>query len=52
MFLLTTICDALRADAKIVIPTATSAFAAQPYEGGQTAHSTFKVLYSFTSQKI
>jgi hypothetical protein len=44
-FLLTTICDSLRADAKIVIPTATSAFAAQLYPGGRTAHSTFKVCH-------
>ncbi|RXW13239.1 hypothetical protein EST38_g12616 [Candolleomyces aberdarensis] len=33
----------LRAARKIVLATATSAFAAQLYEGGRTTHSTFKV---------
>lgn len=41
-FLLNTICDAVRATGLIVIPTATSAFAAQLYPGGRTAHSVFK----------
>ena len=37
------ICDMVRAMNKIVLPTATSAFAAQLYPGGRTTHSTFKV---------
>ncbi|KAJ3553472.1 hypothetical protein NM688_g3598 [Phlebia brevispora] len=36
-------CDFLRAKAIIVLATATSAFAAQLYPGGRTAHSTFKI---------
>lgn len=43
-FLINTICSHLRANGKIVIPTATSAFAAQLYPGGRTAHSAFKVF--------
>jgi hypothetical protein len=43
-FLINTICEALRARGKIVIPTATSAFAAQLYAGGRTTHSAFKVI--------
>ena len=38
------ICDMVRAMNKIVLPTATSAFAAQLYPGGRTTHSTFKVV--------
>lgn len=45
-FLINTICDELRSQGKIVIPTATSAFAAQLYSGGRTAHSAFKVCLS------
>ena len=41
--IITTLCDALRATNQIVLPTATSAFAAQLYSGGRTTHSTFKV---------
>ena len=37
------ICNYLRSQQKIVIATATSAFAAQLYEGGRTTHSAFKV---------
>ena len=37
------LCDMIRAMNKIVLPTATSAFAAQLYPGGRTTHSTFKV---------
>ena len=40
---ITTLCDALRASNLIILPTATSAFAAQLYSGGRTTHSTFKV---------
>jgi hypothetical protein len=42
-FLVNAICDSLRAQNRIVLPTATSAFAAQLYPGGRTTHSTFKV---------
>ena len=38
-----TLCDAIRAAKKIILPTATSAFAAQLYTGGRTTHSMFKV---------
>ena len=38
-----TICSYLRSQQKIVIATATSAFAAQLYDGGRTTHSAFKV---------
>ena len=37
------ICSQLRALQKIVIATATSAFAAQLYDGGRTTHSAFRV---------
>lgn len=42
-FLLNAICDKIRSQGKIVLPTATAAFAAQLYPGGRTTHSTFKV---------
>lgn len=42
-FLLNTICRKLRSQGRIVIATAVSAFAAQLYDGGRTAHSVFKV---------
>jgi hypothetical protein len=42
-FLLKALCAKLRACGKIVLPTATSAFAAQLYPGGRTTHSAFKV---------
>lgn len=42
-FLMNAICDAVRLRNRIVIPTATSAFAAQLYRGGRTTHSAFKV---------
>lgn len=42
---ITTLCDALRGMEKIVLPTATSAFAAQLYPGGRTTHSMFKVHF-------
>ena len=41
------ICDYLRSREKIVIATASSAFAAQLYDGGRTTHSAFKVFVSF-----
>lgn len=37
------ICETLRSRGCVVLPTATSAFAAQQYDGGRTTHSTFKV---------
>lgn len=43
-FLVNAICDAVRSTGRIVIPTATSAFAAQLYPGGRTTHSAFKVI--------
>lgn len=42
-FLMNAICNHLRASGRIVLPTATSAFATQLYPGGRTTHSTFKV---------
>ncbi|KDQ23455.1 hypothetical protein PLEOSDRAFT_171221 [Pleurotus ostreatus PC15] len=41
-FLVNAICDVLRSEGRIVIPTATAAFAAQLYPGGRTTHSAFK----------
>lgn len=40
------LCDALRSTGRIVLPTATSAFAAQLYPGGRTTHSAFKACFS------
>jgi hypothetical protein len=42
-FLINALCDKVRSHNLIVLPTATSAFAAQLYPGGRTLHSTFKV---------
>ena len=42
-FLVNAICDHLRSLGRIVLPTATSGYAAQLYPGGRTTHSTFKV---------
>ena len=44
-YLVQTICNKIRSLARIVLPTATSAFAAQHYPGGRTTHSAFKVRY-------
>ena len=41
-----TLCDAVRATSRIILPTATSACAALLYPGGRTTHSTFKVSAS------
>lgn len=41
------VCDRVRSSAKIVLPMATSAFAAQLYDGGRTVHATFKVLFKY-----
>jgi hypothetical protein len=45
--LVNTLCDKVRSLGKIVIPTATAAFAAQLYPGGRTTHSAFKVFPIF-----
>lgn len=42
-FLINVICNKVRSLGRIVIPTATAAFAAQLYPGGRTTHSAFKV---------
>ena len=42
-FLVNILCAWVRASGRIALPTATSAFAAQLYPGGQTTHSTFGV---------
>jgi len=42
-FLVNTLCAWVRAEGRIALPTATSAFAAQLYPGGRTTHSTFGV---------
>jgi hypothetical protein len=42
-FLVNTLCAWARSTARIALPTATSAFAAQLYPGGRTTHSTFGV---------
>ena len=48
-FLVNVLCAWVRASGRIALPTATSAFAAQLYPGGQTTHSTFGVRsYPFT----
>lgn len=44
--LIKTICDSLRSMDQIVLPTATSGFAAQLYDAGRTMHSTFKVRWA------
>ena len=46
-FLVNAICDKIRSLGRIVIPTATAAFAAQLYPGGRTTHSVFKVSHGF-----
>ena len=42
-YLVNAVCDKLRSLGRIVLPTATAAFAAQLYAGGRTTHSMFKV---------
>jgi chromosomal replication initiation ATPase DnaA len=44
-FLINVVCDKLRSLNIITLPTATSAYAAQLYQGGRTAHSTFKICF-------
>ena len=48
-FAIRAICSYLRSRQKIVVATATSAFAAQLYDGGRTTHSAFKVCSYFVS---
>lgn len=50
-FLVNVICDKLRSIGRIVLPTATSGFAAQLYPGGRTTHATFKVNSSICPHK-
>ena len=45
-FLVCAIIDRIRSMGQIALPTATAAFAAQLYPGGQTTHSAFKVNIS------
>lgn len=45
-FMVNCVCNFLRGNRKIVIATATSAYAAQLYPGGRTAHSAFRVRSS------
>ena len=47
-FLINALCEYVRAQGHIVIPTATAAFAAQLYPGGRTTHSAFKVCFATT----
>ena len=42
-FMVNALCSKLQSQGRIVLPTATAAFAAQLYLGGRTTHSTFKV---------
>lgn len=42
-FLVKTICDWIRSRGEIIIPTASTAYAALMYQGGRTLHSAFKV---------
>ncbi|OBZ77825.1 ATP-dependent DNA helicase PIF1, partial [Grifola frondosa] len=51
-FLIDALCCALRAQSKIVLATATSAFAAQIYDGGRTTHSTFKVPVNANNEML
>jgi len=43
-YLVNAICNKVRSLGRIVLPTATAAFAAHLYPGGRTTHSTFKVV--------
>ena len=51
-FLVNAICDKLRSVSRIVLPTATAAFAAQLYPGGRTTHSMFKVSVLYANSFI
>jgi ATP-dependent DNA helicase PIF1 len=46
-YLINAVCDKLRLINIIVLPTATSAYATQLYQGGRTTHSTFKISFSY-----
>jgi chromosomal replication initiation ATPase DnaA len=45
-FLINAVCDKLHSLNIIMLPTATSAYAAQLYQEGRTAHFTFKICFS------
>ena len=49
-YLVNALCSQVRGHEKIVLAMATSAFAAQLYPGGRTAHSTFKVCFFIQTQ--
>ena len=51
-FLVNAICDKLRSVSRIVLLTATAAFAAQLYPGGRTTHSMFKVSVLYANSFI
>ena len=51
-YLVNSLCSQVRGHGKIVLATATSAFAAQLYPGGRTTHSTFKVCIFSTHRNI
>ncbi|EAU89145.1 helicase-like protein [Coprinopsis cinerea okayama7 len=46
------LCNRLRSMRRVVLPTATPAFAAQLYEGGRTTHSTFKVPVNESNEML
>jgi PIF1-like helicase len=46
-YLINAVCDKLHSINIIVLPMATSAYAAQLYQGGRTTHSTFKISFSY-----
>jgi chromosomal replication initiation ATPase DnaA len=50
-YLVQTICDKIRSLGRIVLPTATPAFAVQHYEGRRTTHSAFKVMLTYAVRK-
>jgi len=51
-YLVNALCSQVRGHEKIVLATATSAFAVQLYPGGRTTHSTFKVrIFTFQYYK-
>jgi RecG-like helicase len=51
-FMINVICNKVRALGKIILLTATAAFAAQLYPGGRTTHSAFKVKVIGLSQNL
>lgn len=51
-YLVNAICDHLRSLGHLVMPTATSGYAAQLYPGGRTTHSAFKVGLTINHESI